>query len=353
MAKKRVTLQDIADIVGVSTASVSMVLNGKHLSRFTQDTIETINESAKRVGYSLPKQKRENPLVLIVCPSVINPYYATIIQGMEMEAKEQHLDTLILTTYWDKVKEQKVSTLAMMPRVKGVIFAMIPQQPHLIAPLHEKIPIVAVGDKQNNLGIDTVDVNNFEAGYMVGKHLIELGHHHIAYVSTSLNREHSARMMRLYGLKKAYHEKYPKKDVLIYSSHVSSIQELQVLNIEHLTGYTLTKKMLEEHPEVTAIVAINDMVAYGVVNAIHEANLPIPEHISVCGFDNIYPSQYNRIPLTTVDHSIIQRGKRAMELVANKIRKVDGNEFDSSAVTRVEYMSKLIIRESTTRVRED
>ncbi len=353
MKNKKITLKDIAQEVGVSTASVSMVLSGKNLHRFTHDTIEAIYESAKRFEYSPPSQKKGNPLILIVCPSVINPYYATIIQGMESEALDQHLDTLIITTYWDKEKEQKVSQFASMPRVSGVIFAMIPQQPHLISPLHEKLPIVAVGDKQNNLGIDTVDVNNFEAGYMVGKHLVELGHRHIAYVSTSLNREHSARVMRLEGLKEAFHESYPDDDIVIFSSDITSIQELRTLNIEHITGYSLTKKILKERPDITSIVAINDMVAYGVINAIHESGLSIPDHISVSGFDNIYPSQYNRIPLTTVEHYIIQRGKSAVRLIANKIRKDNDSEEPHAAVTRVEYMSKLIVRESTGKVRKE
>lgn len=351
MEKKKITLADIAKEVGVSSASVSMVLSGKNLHRFTSQTIETICESAKRFGYIPPSQKKGNPLILIVCPSVINPYYATIIQGMEMEALEQHFDTLIVTTYWDKEKERNVSKLASMPRVSGVIFAMIPQQPHLIAPLHENLPIVAVGDKQNNLGIDTVDVNNFEAGYMVGKHLVGLGHRHIAYVSTSLNREHSARVKRLDGLKKAFSEVYPNDEISIFTSEVSSIQELKTLNIEHITGYTLTKKILTENPEITSIVAINDMVAYGVIDAIDEAGLAIPGHISVSGFDNIYPSKYNRIPLTTVEHYIIQRGKSAVRLIATKIRK-DDSESTHGAVTRVEYMSKLVVRESTGRVRD-
>ncbi|NCB01503.1 MAG: LacI family transcriptional regulator [Spirochaetia bacterium] len=353
MGKKKITLKDIAKEVGVSAASVSMVLSGKNLNRFTTSTIESIYETTKRFGYVQPSKSRGNPLILIVCPSVINPYYATIIQGMESEALDQHLDTLIITTYWDVEKEKKVAQYASMPRVSGVIFAMIPQQPHLIAPLHKKLPIVAVGDKQNNLGIDTVDVNNFEAGYMVGKHLMELGHHHVAYVSTSLNREHSARVRRLEGLKKAYHESFPKEDVSIFSSDVTSLQELRILNIEHITGYKLTQKILKEHPEITAIVAINDMVAYGVIHAIQEANLPIPSHISVSGFDNIYPSQYNSIPLTTVEHSILQRGKSAVRLMANKIRKIAVDEADSGAVTRVEYMSRLIMRDSTGKVRSE
>ncbi len=353
MTKKKITLKDIASEVGVSTASVSMVLSGKNLHRFTTKTIDEIYESAKRFDYSPPSQKRDNPLILIVCPSVINPYYATIIQGMEQEALVHNIDTFITTTYWNKDKEKNISELAKNPRISGIVFAMIPQQPEIIASLNEHIPVVAVGDKQNTLGIDTVDVNNFAAGKMVGEHLVKLGHSSIAYISTSLNSEHSARVKRLEGLQFAYKEAYPEKELLVCTAEVTSLKELHTLNIEHLTGYELTSNLLQKHPEITAIVAINDMVAYGVIDAIYDAGFSIPQHISVCGFDNIYPSQFNRISLTSVEHFIMQRGKSAVRLIANKIRKEHENEMNSGAVTRVEYMSKLIKRDSTGKVRKD
>ena len=67
----------------------------------------------------------------IICPSVINPYFATLIQGMEQEATQRGIDTMLFTTYWDTEKEQRVCEFAKDPMVAGVVFAMIPQQPEL------------------------------------------------------------------------------------------------------------------------------------------------------------------------------------------------------------------------------
>ncbi|MDD4302213.1 MAG: LacI family DNA-binding transcriptional regulator, partial [Sphaerochaeta sp.] len=101
MRRKSVTLQDIAEKVGLSTASVSMILAGKSLSRFPDETIDTVYRVSKELGYVSKRAKKDRRILLIVCPSIINPYFATLIQGMEQEAHVQGLGTMLCTTYWD------------------------------------------------------------------------------------------------------------------------------------------------------------------------------------------------------------------------------------------------------------
>lgn len=179
MRRKTVTLQDIAEKVGLSTASVSMILAGKSLSRFPDETIDAVYSVSKELGYVSKRSKKDRRILLIVCPSVINPYFATLIQGMEQEAHVQGLATMLCTTYWDTEKEKRVCEFAKEPTVGGVVFAMIPpQQPELVRELSTTVPVVAVGDKQNELGLDTVDVNNYNAGgVLVARHLLDLGGH--------------------------------------------------------------------------------------------------------------------------------------------------------------------------------
>jgi LacI family transcriptional regulator len=347
---KRTTLEDIAREAHVSTASISMILNGKSLNRFSPETIESVYMIARRLGYENKRAKEAKNILLLVCPSVINPYYAMIIQGMEQEAQACGLQTMLITSYWNTDKERWVCEFAKNPLVAGVVFAMIPQQPKLVHKLHETIPVVAVGDKQNELGIDTVDVNNFKAGLLVGEHLLEMGHTQIAYITTSLNSQHSARVRRYEGIKAAL-KKSHRHDVKLhlFTEEISADTELHTVDIEHKTGYKLAQRCLVEKPQVTALVAINDMVAYGIIDAIKDSGHQIPEQYSVCGFDNIYPSNFTGVELTTVEHAIIQRGKSAVRLIYNKISHHDAasREHDAGAVTRVEYQSRLIVRRST------
>lgn len=88
------------------------------------------------------------------------------------------------------------------------------------------------------------------------------------------------------------------------------------------------------------------MVAYGVIDAIHSLGLKVPEDISVCGFDNIYPSKLSPIELTTVDHSLEKCGESAFNLLIDKLNS-EPSKAHSSAITRVEYVSKLVVRNTT------
>ena len=96
----------------------------------------------------------------------------------------------------------------------GVIFAMIPQQPQLAYQLSKYLPVVAIGDRRSDLELATVDMNNFTAGQLIGKHLTDLGHKHVAYLSTTLNDQHTSRVRRYQGLEDACKDdQYADKDV--------------------------------------------------------------------------------------------------------------------------------------------
>lgn len=346
---KKTTIKDLAAIAGVSPSCVSMILNKQNLGRFSEETIQKVHQARRETGYIIKKnQRHKHPKskILIICPSVINPYYATLIQGMEAEAKQHGFITMIHTTYWDQETERSIMDMAVESDFSGIIFAMIPQLRELAEEVSHQIPMVAVGDRNVNLEIDTVDVSNFDSGYLIGKHLIELEHEHIAYISTTLNSDHSSRINRCEGLRSAYQECCPKGSVRILYQNVAVETELHTTSIEYNVGYELTKECLEKYPDVTALVAINDMVAYGSRQALMDAGKRIPEDISLCGFDNIYPSRFHDIDLTTIEYAIAERGKGSIRLLAQKLEK-DSDILDINAITRMEYRSKLIIGSSS------
>ena len=342
---KKVTIKQVADKAGVSTACVSMILNGRNLSRFSAETVQNVNSASQELGYVLKRRsphRTQRQLILIICPSMMNPYYATLVQSMEQEARLRGFSSLIYTTYWDKDAEREALELAKEKMVAGVIFAMIPQQPPLAEEASLQVPMVTVGDRSIDIKIDTVDVNNYEAGRMMASHLIGMGHKHIAYLSTTLNEEHSSRMKRCMGLQDEYHQSCPSGSVTVFSEDVSSEQELHVIDVEHEVGYSLAKRCLDESPEVTAMVAINDMVAYGVREALIDEGRRIPEDISLCGFDNIYPSRFHGMELTTVEHAIVERGRSSIQLLAEKMEK-QPFEAQSGTIHRLEYQNRLVV----------
>ena len=100
------------------------------------------------------------------------------------------------------------------------------------------------------------------------------------------------------------------------------------------------EKCLKKTPEVTAIVAVNDMVGYGVLDCIIANGYSVPTDYCLCGFDNIYPSRFLNINMTTVEHSIVNRGKAAMKLLISRLEHNEENQDE--IVTHMEYISKII-----------
>lgn len=348
---KKVTLKDIAAAAGLSPASVSMILNHRSINRFNKDTVERIFTLAQELGYknsrgqSFSLVKPSDTLIFIICPSVFNPFYTTIIQGIEIAARKQGFITSVRTTYWDTDTERFIMEQARKFHVSGVIFAMIPQQPQLAYELSRHLPVVAIGDRRGDLELATVDMNNFTAGQLIGRHLVDLGHRQLAYLSTTLNDQHTSRLRRCQGLE-AICQATEGAQLHVFTKDITPDYELSNVDVEYTTGYALAERCLKEAPEVTGMVAINDMVAYGAYNAIGEHGLRIPEDMSLCGFDNIFPSRLQGISLTTIDNSLTECGKSAFHLLHEEISSYENHgRFES--ITHVEYKCRLVARSSS------
>jgi len=348
MDMKKITLLDVAETCGVSGATVSYILNHTNLKKFPQETIDKVRSCADRLGYE-PKHLLVNGIIMLVCPSVINPYYATIIQGMEQQAANLHLQTMTFCTYFDETREKEAMHLAMKPPFIGVVFAMLPQQIELAHELGTHVPVVVVGDVLDDAPFDMVDVNNYKAGVLLSKHLIKAGHTHICYLSSNLNKQYRARIRRLEGIQETFATTCPSGSVSVLSEEVTGQDILQNPEIEYDIGRKLAGRAIQEYPQATALVAINDMVAYGIIDQLLSEGLSIPGDISVCGFDNIYPSKFKGISLTSIDHCVILRGRSAINLLSGKMGR---KPLQQTVKTRLEYQSTLVARSSTGRPRE-
>ena len=347
---KKVTLRDIAEATGVTAASVSMILNGKEISRFTPELVNRVQACAKSMNYVSPGRSRLRQIA-VISPSVNNPYHTTIIMGIDRAALSSGFVAHVYNTYWNPHVELSILDMLEQQRVSGVIYLMNPLQVERARQLSRHTPVVAIGDIVSDLGIDTIDVNNFKAGEMVAEYLIGLGHRHIAYLTAPLNAHHIARVRRCEGLQATYKRLCPEGSVTVYCKDNSYEQEIQSHLIEMDSGRALAYECIR-NPKITAIVAINDMVGYGVLDELAEQGKRVPEDYSLCGFDNVFPSGFRRMGLTTVDHSTVDFGARAFHLLKEKLE----DRHDSSAgiaITRVEYRSELIIRGSTGAPREE
>lgn len=349
--KKKVTLKDIAAKAGLSPASVSMILNHKSIDRFNTATVEQVFALAESLDYQggkgrgLTLVKPADTLIIVVCPSLVNPFYTTLIQGIEIAARRRGFTTSVRTTYWDTDTESFIMEQAKKLNVAGVIFAMIPQQPQLAYDLSRSLPVVAIGDRRSDLSLATVDMNNFNAGLLMGRHLLGLGHRNLAYISTTLNEQHTSRVRRCQGLEAACRE-VAGSSLTVFTREITPDFELSHVDVEYRTGYALAQECLARAPQTTAVAAINDMVAYGAYNALADSGLRIPQDVSLCGFDNIFPSRLHGVSLTSIDNSLAECGKSAFHLLEEEIASYRRHgRFES--ITHVEYKCRLMPRAST------
>ena len=152
-------------------------------------------------------------------------------------------------------------------------------------------------------------------------------------------------MRRGEGLQEAYRLWCPEGSVTI-CSHVNPLEaEISTPDLEYRSGMELAYKCLR-NDKITGIVAINDMVAFGVLDALLREGYRVPEDFSLCGFDNVTTSGYQRIQLTTVDNNTFSHGKSAFNLL---LERIEGglNSREDQPINRVEYHSRLIVRGST------
>lgn len=351
MKEKQATSQDVARAAGVSQSTVSMILNSKKLPSFTDETIRKVYDAAHSLGYKGVRSKRSDTAVAdtiaVFCPVVSNPYYAGVIQSLEQAAYESGFRTVICTTYRSADIEMRHLREINKESTAGIVFTCIPLHKEVVEDINYQIPIVVIGDRDESINVDTVEVNSYRSGVAVADHLIDLGHRNISLISTSLDNQNIIRVKRMEGIRDTMAKLGGESGFYVKSRKVSSLTDISDLDIEHRVGFELTQECLAETPFVTAIVGINDMVAYGILDALHSAGHVVPDEYSVCGFDNIFPSQMLNVSLSSVENFVQQKGRSALDILLKRITSRRGQPGMTDSITHVEYQPRLIVRAST------
>jgi LacI family transcriptional regulator len=360
-APRKVTLADVSRLAGVSQATVSMILNGRQGVSFSEETVSAVQKAAETLQYKTVAgrhaasvqawmtAKSESQTILVVCPNILNAYYGTMIQAIQQSAARKNYDVCVQITYRSLESELAALRLAESAHFAGIIFTMIAYPEEVIPRISPAIPMVVITDRRSYLDVDTVELSNYDAGSQIARHLVELGHRHVACVSTTLDRINSARTQRLQGFQETFQSICPTGTMGVKSRDVSPEMERDDMDIEFTVGYELTRKCLADR-KITAFVAVNDMVAYGVIDAVRDAGFRIPEDYSVSGFDNLFPSKFAGVSLTSIEHRIADKGRNAFDML---YARISNHASGHNIINRVEYKSELIVRGSTAAPRSE
>lgn len=350
------TSSDVARMAGVSQATVSMVLNKKYNVSFSKEVIQAVEEAAKVLGYEIPRrqQRRESKrekLLVVFCPNLTNPYYVMLLQGIEAKAKEMKYAIYVCNTQRTLELEERYLKMMASLQPQGIIYTCNPSRCFMpqLENLNQEIPVVVINNQNEKVEVDAVELDNSKLGSIMAKHLLNLGHRHVAYIAPPLTARQKQRFKRVEGFLKEFEKAGMREQVVIKSAKEELDLDSSNIDSEYKIGYELTKELLETHKKVTAIVGLNDMIAFGILDALHEEKLKVPGDISVMGCDNTLFSKMHKISLTTIEHFVVYKGRDACDIIMKKI-SAHQNQYQGIApisIYHIEYEPKLIVRGST------
>lgn len=332
------TIYDIANLAGVSTSTVSRTLRDEGYS-VSDETKRKVLDAAIQLNYIFTKQIDEinRNKIAVIMPNIINPYYATLITGVEHIIQESGMQMILYNTNGNKEREKKISEEILDLKVQGVIIVSIADTYEHIQKLIDLNVKVVACEQKIGLECNSVTFNFFEGGLMATDYLISKGKKKIAFLSSPLDRY--SRTELLNGYKKSLKRnniKYDENLVRIADKEANSDLEM----FEFTNGKDLIKDLIDEKIEFDSVFCVNDVTAIGVIQELKYRGIMIPEEIGVIGFDNIYFSNMIYPPLTTIDQSTYELGTLVAEILLGSINNPKRNNFSTV------LEPKLIIRES-------
>jgi LacI family transcriptional regulator, fructose operon transcriptional repressor len=326
-----VSIKDVAKAAGVSTATVSRVLsNGAHVRpevrERVMEVVEQLSYRPNLLARSLRSQQ-SNTIGLIVS-DIRNPFFTAISRAVEDTAYEQGFSLILCNTDESPEKEAIYLNLMHDQNVAGVIFSPTLYIATNFAVSQITFPTVVVDRAMKDADVDMVLLDNVDAANRLSTHLIERGYQHIGILygeTSTTGRE------RYRGFEKALraHNLSP------VAEHVKSVQP----KIE--TGYAAALKMLDSGQPLDALFTTNSLLAAGVLQAIRERNLTIPDDIALVTFDETTWASLVQPPLTLIAQPTYEIGKTATELLLQRI--ADPNR----ATRQVIMKGQLLVRGST------
>jgi len=327
---KYITLRMVAEKAGVSINTASRAINNK--PDINIETKKLVLKIAKELGYirnaaAVALRTNKTGTIGVIIEDNRNPFYAEVLNGMEVAAREKNYHIILTNTQIDYKKEEEAINLLLAKRVDGLLIAPVQDRDDDIKKLIDaNIPFVIVGRDFENIELDAVYNNEVKGGFLATEYLIKKGHKRIALIDGFLYK--SPAKGRLEGYKKAL-----KKYGISMDDALVSVGDIDIKD-----GYHRTKQMLEKDLDFTAIFAYNDMMAFGAMQAIKEKGLRIPQDIGLVGYDDIPFSSFISPPLTTIRLRKQDLGAESVKLLLShingKLKKMKKVMLDVELITR-------------------
>lgn len=326
------TIKMIAELAGVSSATVSKVINGKDQS-ISEDTRRRILEIVEREGYipnGVAKSLRikNTKTIGLILPDVTNPFFSEVAKGIEDAAAKRGYSLILCNTDNKENKEKMYLKILQEKKVDGLI----------ITASHSKLgdqldkvstPVILIDrDIKTSKPVGRITVDNITGGRLAAEKLLESGCRKIVHITAELENKPAAERYKGFV------------EVLGGNAIEFSKSGLYTGYFTVETGYEGIMK-LSELLEFDGVFCGNDLIAIGAVKALRELGRRIPEEVSVIGFDDIALSKYIDPPLTTIRQPIYKLGENAIIVLLGMI---EGGATEESVVLQPELMERMSCR---------
>ncbi len=351
MQNKRPTIQDIAREAGVSIATVSMILRQRPGAAFSEETRARVLAVAESLGYQRQNASAvfDRPTIAVFLPLITGSYYTFITQAVTQQAHQLGYDTCLLETHRNGERELRLMHSLGRMGVCGVIFTAPPINVEAAVALDRTVPTVIINNKRSDIPLDTVITDDVRVGELVADHLLQLGHRHVVFAEINRQWQGIPFSQRLVGVQGRFRLVPDARLTVISRSAPDTLCPGSFLETRAL-GFDIALEALQDK-SITAFICISDYVAYGVMDALAADGHKIPKEYSVCACDNLFASSLAGVSLTTVDRHPIEVGNSAMELLAKQMQRQQTGCRQPEKVTRVEYLSTLVLRNSSCKPR--
>jgi len=329
-----VTMKEVANEAAVSIATVSRVINksgyvSPDLEERVQRAMKELNYQPSSLARSLRRQETQTIGVLI--PQLDHPFFSALCFSIEKALFASHYRALICSAEEDRDKENAYIEMLLRQRVDGVIIVPTGHSiENIYRLLKNSVPVVVLDRDMPELTANRVVSDNYQGAYDGTTHLIELGHTNIGVIGGPAYSE--PMVDRIQGIRAA-----------IESRGLTIPPERMVIDSEQQfeMGHSATKRFFAEDNPPTAIFALTDVMAVGVLHAASEMGLSVPGDLSIIGFDDIPLAQYCIPTLTTIAQPIYEMGEVAVKLMLGYLRE------PTQAFETVRLNTHLVHRQST------
>ncbi len=296
-----VTIRDVAARAGVSVATVSRVFNQKGPIR--EETVRKVMDVAGAMQYvphagARSLSTRSTRTIGVVLPDLHGEFFSEVIRGIDVAARASGYHLLLSGSHADRDEMR-----AVIQAVRGLVDGLIVMSPDLdpaalCGELPAGIPAVLLNAKAD--GRPSITIDNAGGARDVVRHLVSLGHKHIAFITGPAQNNDAEQRRR--GFKAG--------------ARATGVDGVEVSgDFTEESGYQAAQKIMVMKPRPTAVFAANDSMAIGALSGFRDAGLRVPEKMALVGFDDIPIARFLDPPLTTVKVPIAELGRRGLQLL--------------------------------------